>query len=206
MKKLKTIISGIFCLMGTISVLAQQENAKTPVYNPNILSLSPLQFTENGYAGVGLSYEHAIDNRSIAAFYLPVILEFNLANTENTGNYNKNSDPMFYVMPGIKIYPTGGFSSKAKYAVGPNLVIADGQKTVQNGGYTYPPYNYSLMSVQDHFLIGMLVNQSVNINPTPWLYIGAEFGFGFTYIDRVGGVSQGVQELVNFNFRIGYRF
>jgi hypothetical protein len=203
MNNFKTIIAVIICLMGALSVSAQREDVKVPINKPNIFSLAPLQFTENGVAGVGLSYEHAIDNKSIAAFYMPVVLEFNLSNTQNTGNFNKNSDPMLYFMPGIKLYPTGGFSAKAKYAIGPNLVIADGQRTVSGG---YNPPNYYPYQVEDHFLIGMLVNQSVNINPTPWLYIGTEFGLGFTYVDKVGGVSQGVKELVNFNFKIGRRF
>lgn len=165
---------------------------------PNILAFAPIQFTENGVAGFSVSYERAIDSRSIVAFYLPAVLEFNLANTQQTGNTNGNSDPMFYLMPGIKLYPTGGFGRMAKYAIGPSLVIADGQRTVPDyyGGY----------DIQSHFLLGILVNQSVNISPTPWFYVGCEFGLGFTYIDKVGGISQGTKPLVNFNFKIGLRY
>ena len=172
-------------------------------HRPNIIAFAPLQFTENGVAGFSFSYERAIDSRSIVAFYLPAVVEFNLANTQNTGNTNGNSDPMFYLMPGIKLYPTGGFGPIAKYAIGPSLVIGEGQRTVGSSNYYFTGNYYE---VQSHFLLGMIVNQSVNINPTPWLYIGCEFGMGFTYVDRVGGISQGTKPLVNFNFKIGLRY
>src|ERR1035437_299617 len=139
---LNFFLTGIACLSLTVTASAQigssgganqyndEKNQDNRNYKPNILALSPLQFTENGIAGVSISYEHAIDNRSIVAFYIPAIVEFNLSNTQNTANTNNNSDPMFYIMPGIKIYPTGAFSPMTKYAIGPSLVIADGQRTV----------------------------------------------------------------------------
>jgi hypothetical protein len=203
---LKTIFTGVCCLGAAMGATAQYNDARPPmamVYNPNIIAFAPLQFTENGIAGFGVSYEHAIDARSIAAFYLPVGVEFNLTNTRNTANTNKNSDPMFYINPGIKIYPTGGFGPMAKYAIGPSLVIGDGQRTVTDNYYTVSNNYYQ---VKSHFLIGMMINQSINISPTPWLYIGTEFGIGFTYIDKVGGAEQGMSTLVNFNFKIGVRY
>ena len=206
---LNNILAGVLCMGLTIPAIAQDRmqgdryedrRSNNPYNRPNILALAPIQFTENGVAGVSVSYEHAFDERGIVAFYAPAVLEFNLSNTENTNNTNRNSDPMFYVMPGIKIYPTGCYGYMAKYAIGPSLVIAEGQRTVS----AYPYYNS--YDVRSHFVFGMIINQSLNINPTPWLYIGSEFGLGFSYIDRVGGESQGVKALVNFNFKIGYRF
>jgi hypothetical protein len=110
---------------------------------------------------------------------------------------------MFYLMPGIKIYPTGGFG-KVKYAIGPSLVVADGTKT----GEIYDPYygGTNQFISEDHFMLGMMVNQSVNINPTPRLYLGSEFGFGFTYINSLAGINQTTAGLVQFSFKVGYRF
>src|ERR1700678_920116 len=43
------------------------KNALKGKYKPTVLALAPIQFTENGIAGVSVSYEHAIDNQGIAA-------------------------------------------------------------------------------------------------------------------------------------------
>jgi hypothetical protein len=169
-------------------------------YGSRVIAIAPIQFTENGLVGISASYEKAIDKNDIVSFYLPAIIEFN---NQSSGVYGAptNPDPMFYLMPGIKLYPTGGYGI-AKYAVGPSLVIADGQKTTSSidnfGNATY--------TVQSHFLIGMMINQSININPTPHLYIGSELGMGFTYINRIGGLSQPAEFLVQFGFKIGYRY
>jgi len=167
-------------------------------YRPTVLAFAPIQFTENGIAGVSVSYERAIDKQGIAAFYMPAILEFNVSNTGNTNNGN----PMFYLMPGIKIYPTGSYGP-CKYAIGPSFVIADGEKT----GNTYDQQGNPITSFQQsHFLMGIMVNQSININPTPHFYIGCEFGLGYTYVDDVAGANQGESVLVNFAFKLGIRY
>jgi hypothetical protein len=175
-------------------------------YAENLLSLAPFQFTENGL-GLGLSYEYSLDERGIIAFYLPVILTFDLNNgtyyDPNSGVYkNSPSDMMFYAMPGIKIYPTGsqGF---VKYAVGPSLVIADGQKT--NTVYDYYT-GISSEQKQTHVMLGMIINNSVNFNPSERIYLGLELGLGFTYLNRVGGLNQDTNGLVQGSFKIGYRF
>lgn len=165
---------------------------------PNIVGFAPIQLTENGAVGFSLSYERALDYNNIISFYVPAILEFRSNNS--TADNIHHSDPMFYVMPGVKFYPTGGYGL-AKYAIGPSLVIADGQWT--HDEITY----YSTKTItENHFLFGMMINQSINLNPTPHLYVGSEFGFGFTYFNRLGGVNQGTDGLVQFNFKIGYRF
>jgi hypothetical protein len=165
-------------------------------YKPHVLALAPIQFTENGIAGVSVSYECAIDKQGFAAFYLPAILEFN-----TTQQNTNNSDPMFYLMPGIKIYPTGSFGT-CKYAIGPSFVIADGQKTAISQDINYN----NIYTEQSHFLMGIMVNQSVNINPTPHLYLGTEFGLGYTYIDEIGGSAHNASVLVNFSFKLGFRY
>ena len=171
------------------------------VYPRNILALSPIQFSENGVAGVGVSYERALDDRDIVSFYVPasVVMRTN-NNTDQYGNTYNNADPMFYLMPGVKIYPTGGYGM-AKYGIGPSLVLGAGQRT--DNQYVYNGYD---VVTYNRYLFGMMVNQSLNINPTPHLYIGSEFGFGFTYINRENGYNTNTKGLVQFSFKVGYRF
>ncbi len=182
------------------------DNKKELNYSPNLLSLAPLQFTENGM-GVGLSYERSLDEKGIIAFYVPVMATFNFNNgtyyNYNTGAYqNAPTDVMVYAMPGIKIYPTGsqGF---VKYALGTSLVIADGQKS--NSVYDNNTGNTSEQT-QTHFILGMIINNSVNFNLTEHVYLGLELGLGFTYLNRVGGLNQDTNGLVQGSFKIGYRF
>ncbi len=166
--------------------------------------VSPIKFTENG-VGFELGYEHGLDAGGIVAYNLPLVATFNLAKNDiNNGN---KQDPMFYFMPGIKFYPTSSFG-KVKYAIGPSLVIGAGQQTdnvyvsnyvggVYTGSYTYQSYS--------KFLLGVTVNNSLNINPSPHFTLGLDFGFGFTYITKVDGNNQGIKGLVQGGFRMGYR-
>jgi hypothetical protein len=169
----------------------------------NIIGLAPLQFTEQGVAGISISCEHAIDAKSIVALYIPAILEFNTSNEKNRyGTSRVTNDPMVYIMPGIKIYPTGSYG-KTKYAAGPSLVIAGGRST----SHDYAPYiGYSNYLPQDHFVLGMMINQSLNISPLPRFYYGTELGMGLSYINKIGSVSQETIFLFQLNFKVGYKF
>ena len=175
-------------------------------YNRNVIALAPFQFSENGL-GFGLSYERALDKNGVIAFYMPALMTWNLNSgtyVDNNGNrVNGNVDPMFYAMPGIKLYPTGSFCP-VKYSVGPSLVIASGTKsqTISTGSY---PYSSSYIS-QDHFILGMIINNSLNINPSPHIFLGLEVGMGFTYLNRLAGLNQDTQFLAQGGFKIGYRF
>ena len=174
------------------------------------IALSPFQYSENG-VGVGLSWERAIDPEGIISVYVPVIATWNL-NQNNNNNYNYNgtaynnhTNSMYYIMPGIKFYPTG--MGRVKYAVGPSAVVGVGQKVMDN--YIYDPYYYTQTNygtLQNRFLFGMMINNSLNVNATPHLYIGAEMGFGFTYFDRINNVNQGTTFLTQGSFKIGYTF
>jgi len=174
-------------------------------YKPNLLSLAPLQFSENGI-GIGLSYERALDSKSIIAFYLPVAATFNLNNgtyfNPNTNSYqNGKTDGMFYAMPGIKVYPTGN-TGMVRYAIGPSLVVGSGQSS--SAGYDIN--NNFVYQTQTHTVLGMIINNSLNINPSSHVYLGLEFGLGFTYLNRIGGLNQGTEALVQGGFKIGFRF
>lgn len=162
-----------------------------------LLTVSPMQFTENG-VGLSVSYEKGIDKDGIITYNLPVMATFNLSNTYEQVH---NQDAMFYVMPGLKFYPTSYFG-KVKYAVGPALVLGAGQQTIYTNEFPYYSPQYNTYS---KFILGIVVNNSLNINPTPRFYMGLDFGFGFSYINRVDNVNKGMMGLVNGGFKIGYR-
>jgi hypothetical protein len=178
-----------------------QPKEKT-AYGANVVAIAPLQFTENGL-GFSFSYERAVDKQGIIAFYLPVILTFNLANGSyynyNTGvQENGHQDMMFYVMPGVKLYPTGSFG-RVRYGIGPSLVIATGEKSFND-------YNTGFNVIQTHTMLGMIINNSLNINPNAHIHMGLELGLGFSYLNRVGGINQETKFLAQGGFKIGYRF
>lgn len=172
-----------------------------------VVAVSSLAFSENGI-GAAVSYEKAIDKDGIIAFTLPLTATFNL-NGEQESLDGKNEDAMFYVSPGLKFYPTGSYGT-LKYAVGPSLVLGAGQKTT--GGYTTQWNAYSPVTVFEPYntrtklMMGIMINNSLNINPTDHLYMGIECGFGFTYINRLNNENFGVTGIVQGGFKIGYRF
>ncbi len=177
-----------------------------PGYKPNVISLSPMQFSENGL-GLGLSYERALDKKGVIAFYLPAAFTLNMNSTYydpvNGRTTNGHQDAMFYAMPGIKVYPTGSFGT-VRYAVGPSLVVATGEKSSSH----YDPYSGypSVYRTQSHFMLGIIVNNSLNINPSPHVYLGLEIGLGFSYMNQIGGLNSNTAFIAQGGFRIGYRF
>jgi hypothetical protein len=189
-----------------LTPVSERPQNKT-VYRPNILSVTPIQFTENGL-GFGLAYERAIDANGVISFYLPLALTYNLNNgtyynSAAGTNQNIHYDAMYYAMPGFKVYPTGGFGF-IRYAIGPSFVIGDGQKSTP----VYDPASglTTGYQIQDHLVLGVIINNSLNINPTPHIFVGLELGVGFTYLNQVAGLNQGTSGLVQGGFKVGYRF
>ncbi len=165
---------------------------------PHIFAFSPFQFTENG-VGIAVNFEKALDKEGLFAFYFPIITTFNLSNNQNVGS---NTDPMFYIMPGIKYYPYGSFG-KSQYAIGPSLVLAGGQKTTT----IYDGYNSVLSrNVYTHTIFGIILNNSLNMNATDKIYVGLDFGFGFCYINSIGSDNKGMSGLVQGGFKMGFRY
>lgn len=198
-KSLDNVLSESF---GKISSADDGDDSKPKKkkYGANLITVAPFQFTENG-VGFSFGYERTLDKDGMISLYVPVITTFNLS---NSGNYNNNVDnpnaTMFYVMPGIKIYPTG--MGKIRYALGASAVVGIGDKKVDD--YTINGYYQPIL--KSHFLVGMMVNNSLNVNPSEHLYIGLELGLGFTYIDKVNDIKQGANPLVQGAFKVGYRF
>src|SRR5262249_459470 len=137
--------------------------------------------------------------------YIPFAGTFNLNSTYTdpaTGTTkNGHTDGMYYIMPGIKLYPTGN-NGYVKYSVGPSIVWGTGEKSSAN----YDPYGNGVYKTETHTVLGMIVNNTLNINPTQHIFLALEFGFGFTYLDQVGGLNQSTAGLVQGGFKMGYRF
>jgi len=173
-------------------------------YGRNLITLAPLQFTDNGL-GLSLSYQRVLDKSGIIAFYMPVIstFDFNSRYFDNaTQTYkNGNADMMIYVMPGVVLYPTGAFGH-VRYGIGPSLVYATGEKSSYNTAYG----GYTVVKTESRTQLGIVLNNSLNINPTTHIYLGLEVGLGFTYMNRVNGINQTSTGIAQGGFKVGYRF
>lgn len=203
----KAEVSKIVYSNGSEDFFGEIKRKKSKNYGNNILSVMPMQITSG--IGVGLAYERAIDKeKNILSFYMPVTVAF----TDNTvdpvtGTGTTNSSaPTFFVMPGLKFYPTGG-KGVVRYAVGPNLAFIQGQDYVNDLLYD----NTGNIIGQDigwrnRTALGIMITNSVNINPNEHIHLGLELGLGFTYFNQVNGRNTDVQMLGQFGFKIGYRF
>ncbi|MBC7553243.1 MAG: hypothetical protein H7257_04635 [Taibaiella sp.] len=177
---------------------------KTMNMGSTIFSFAPIAATESG-VGFALSFEKGIDEGGIVAFTLPLILSLNINNFDGYNNYNggygeNRNDFMTYICPGLKFYPTSS-KGKVKYAIGPSLVLGAGQET----SYNYYQYSSSYFGTYDKLLMGVTINNSLNINPTKHFYMGVEMAFGFTYVNMLNQVNQGMGGISQFSFKLGYR-
>ena len=175
------------------------EGGKVNPVKLSILAVAPMQFTDNG-VGFSLSYEHGLDAGGIVSYILPVAATFDMSNTSYTNS-------MFYFMPGLKFYPTS-WKGKVKYAIGPSVLFGAGERH-ENYDVVMPMYSsyyYGTDQEGSKYQLGVIVNNYLNFQPTAHLYMGLEFGFGFTYLNQFMGRNQGVDGLVQGNFKIGYKF
>ncbi len=174
---------------------------------PNIISVIPFQFTENGL-GFGASYERIVDKKGMIAVYIPVMATFNVANSNriydyNTGNYSTGkADAMYYAMPGIKFYPTGSHGI-IKYAVGLSAVVANGKMSTD---LTNLHGLNVTEKVSPHFIAGGMLQNSVNVNTGKNVYMGAEVGVGSSFVNRSGNSDLGNKFLIQGGLKVGYRF
>lgn len=176
-------------------------------YGKNIIAVAPLQLTNDniqGGVGFSLSYERMLDKNGIISLYVPAILSFSTDNNNYyNNNVNNNTYSTFYIMPGIKFYPTGS-RGVVRYAVGPSFVIAAG-----NTGNGYDQFGNPVSG--SYSIFGFMVNNSLNICPTPHLYLGLELGLGVSYVTNQNNtynssVGIGADPMVQFAFKVGYRF
>jgi hypothetical protein len=169
--------------------------------NRNIVSLMPIAFTENGM-GIGASIEHMLDTKGVVNFYMPVMATFNRRTNIYTGSVVTH--PMFYFMPGIKVYTNPQSSKKAKFSIGPSLVAAFGTGDIMNENlYTT---GVPTEGTVNRTLLGAMAIAGFNLFPSPHLYLGVEYGLGFCYVNNYGSVNQGFSALTQGSIKIGYRF
>ena len=172
---------------------------KTFMHHRDIYSIAPIMITENGF-GLGVSVEHFLDRAGWVSVYTPLIATFNLATSSYTDN--PRMDPMFYLMPGMKIYTNMQSPRRTKYSVGPSLVVGVGRSTTNTAYYFFKTDPYT---ERTRFLLGAMVMGGINLFPTEHLYVGADFGIGLTYLNQYNGVNKNVVPLTQLSFRVGVR-
>lgn len=186
-----------------VNASAQEQLSDAAVASPlpapgrNIISLAPLQITENGF-GFGIAGERFLGKLDWLSFNLPLTLTLS-PESSILGN-NSTLDPMVYVMPGIKVYTNIHGHRKTKYSIGPSVVAGAGRYTKE----TAIPVSSSIR--QSRFLLGVMGNVGANFFPLEHLYLGIDAGVGVTYVNRYAGENFGTSLLFTLSFKVGYRF
>lgn len=188
-----------------------RDNVENEDYGNNVIAFAPMQLN-NGGVGVGLSYERLLDKNGIIAFYLPVTVSFRSEDNISIVASQTKDIYTYFFMPGIKIYPTGG-KGKVRYGIGPSLAFAFDQD--HQNIYLYDNNGMIIgqdVGYKDRFTFGLMINNSLNINPIEHLYLGLEMGLGFRYYESIEGgynttgIGSDGEPLVQFGFKAGYRF
>lgn len=206
----------------TSSAPAIEETVKPKsAYGKNIISVAPLQMSNSSTFGIGLQYERVLDPNAFLSFYLPALYA-SISKQYYNSSKSANDDAlghMLWVYPGIKVYP-GGSNRRVSYGVGPSFAIGSGQVPVINSttstvtfydpnfGYYDKQVTTETASTTSKFLIGVMINNSINIQATKNIHIGTELGLGLPYNIKASDRDDSFNEtpLVQFNFNIGYRF
>jgi hypothetical protein len=192
------------------------EKVPDGTYGKNIVSFSPVHMTNTSAVGFGISYERVLDKNSILSLYFPIAYSFKSNNSNyngSTGNHDKDKSSMLWLYPSLKIYPTGA-TGIVRYSVGPMFAIGTGSRSYNRNIYDPNTGNYQYQKTsEDLFVLGLLVNNSLNIQPTPKLHLGLELGIGIPYYSNEGdngpynyNDTYNNEPIVQFNFNIGYRF
>ena len=179
------------------------------LYKNNIISIAPVQMTNEGPAGVGVSYERVLDKKGLFSINIPLALTFYTDdNNNNNYPYSSNTATFFNAYPGLKIYPFGS-RRKVSYSVGPSVEIGFGKKYNDYNNYGTNPY---YPTTYNAFQMGLMVTNGLNIQPTPHFSLGIELGIGVYYYKNQDGngfsysIGDDDTPLVQFNFKLGYRF
>lgn len=193
-----------------------------------VLYASPLHVTEENI-GVSAGAELFMDKKGILSVVVPISYAFHTSSgsystmgyTYQTPYYPNvqsriyNGKGMFYVYPGFKIYPNGA-NKKVSYAAGANVVLGIGSAdkvTTQfrvdssfSGGqifYSQVPIDQRTDAV-NHLKLGVIITNSLNLRPTQHLYMGIDFGIGYSYLDNWGGSNLGTDVMLQLGAKIGY--
>lgn len=181
-------------------------------YGKNILSIAPIQMANESAVGFGLQYERVVDKKNIVSIVLPFAMVFYTDDNYNAYNNNysdRKTRSFSYFYPGIKIYPTGS-NRPVSYGVGISAALGFGSKNFSTYNNGTSNYYYEEKEI---FKAGLLINNSLNIQPTKNLYLGLELGLGFTYYNGENhyynnNYSNTFDDgpMVQFSFKLGYRF
>jgi hypothetical protein len=180
-----------------------------PGYGSNILAIAPLQMTNESPAGVGIHYEHVLDKAGVFSLYLPLAISFFDDEVTQYPTYvNQKKSRVFTTLyPGLKIYPAGS-AHRVSYSVGPSFGLGFGTKYKLN--QRVDPVTGSIIQTYNDesvFKAGFLINNGLNIQPTKAFYVGLELGIGiFYYNNEYDNFGAGDEPMVQFNFKMGYRF
>ena len=183
----------------SFGAIAQEQNAL--VYNRNILSVSPLQLSENTPTGVGLQYERILGADSKFSLYLPVAYSFGHSNPCDPSIRTR----MLYAYPGLKFYPAG-YKHKVTNAVGPSLAFGTGTTNCDCGLTETQTNQLKPRVFKPMTEMGVLINNSVNVQATNHVYVGSEIGIGATYLNVKDGQNMGTDVMLQINLKVGYRF
>lgn len=188
-------------------------------YGDNIIAVLPIFISNIGPVGIGISYERFLDKNQIFALSLPIAYSYNAENFNYNYNGNERKLTSFSAFPGGKFYPARRFDGKVSYGLGVAIAIISG--TAQEDRLVYNPTTQTsqLMPLKNNFLtMGPMITNSLNMQPSSKIYLGLEFGIGFPYFinesqtpsngwnDYVYTPYSSDEPIVQFNFKIGYRF
>ncbi len=181
-----------------IGVEKGKENVKSyneAARNKNIIGFAPLVFTEHGY-GIGVNWEHSLDKAGWVTVNVPAILTWNFADA------GVQKDALFYLMPGIKVYPNLNGSIKSKFSIGPSLVFATGTGS-PSGSYTY---SVDPTPHQSHVMMGAMALVGTNLFPTEHTYLGADFGLGYSYLNQYSGHNDVTSVIMQLSLKCGFKY
>lgn len=183
----------------------------------NIIAIAPLWMTNTSAVGVGVSYERLFGKDAFVSFVLPVAYNFLNRSSYSFSSDNRRSS-MLWFYPGTKVYLGSRNDGKVRYGLGVAIPIGTGFVSEDRMVFDPNTQTNTYTSLKnDIFLMGIMVNNSLNIQATDKLYLGLEFGLGIPYfvnVDKNYNPSQTYvstpyedgNPIVNFNFRFGYRF
>ncbi|WP_031525572.1 hypothetical protein [Dyadobacter crusticola] len=182
---------------------------ESEAFGANLINISPFKALDSG-PGFGISYERIVDKKGYFGIILPFTITIPGSSTYIFDVPDNNGSAMFYLSPGLKIYPFG--QRKVTYAVGPSFFFGRGERW--NNTNTYDPVTGGFISTgrnNDWVRMGLLVNNYVNFQVTPKFQISLNGGLGSRYVDREKYMSRttitrGLQVTGEFNFSLGFRF
>jgi hypothetical protein len=183
-----------------ISFGATAQQADGLEYGRNLISVSPVHLSERTPTGVGIQYERFVGSSGKLSLNFPLAYSFGQSDA---------CDPtirarVLYAYPGVKFYPAG-YKHKVTYAVGPSVALGTGT-TNCNCGETEivagdaRPSGYKPVSE-----IGLMINNSVNLQASRHLYFGSEIGLGTSLLNTMGGKDMGTDVMLQMNIKVGYR-